>query len=82
MWCINNFFPTEKPGKTIYLLKAKSKPHMAGKKRKVVPLLGSIQDYQTQKEQAESQSQPIDLFAGLKKVKENQKQKKGQEQKM
>ena len=48
---------------------------MAGKKRKVVPLLGSIQDYQTQKEQADSQSQPIDLFAGLKKVKENQKQK-------
>ena len=55
---------------------------MAGKKRKVVPLLGSIQDYQTQKEQADSQSQPIDLFAGLKKVKAEQKQKKGQEQKM
>ena len=75
-------FSIEKPGKTIFLLKSKSKPHQGGKKRKEVPLLGTLQEYQTQKAQAESQSQPVDLFAGLKKNKENQKQKKGKDNEM
>ena len=42
-------FSIEKPGKTIFLLKSKSKPHQGGKKRKEVPLLGTLQEYQSQK---------------------------------
>ena len=47
-----------------------------------MPLLGTFQEYQTQKTQAESQSQPVDLFAGLKKNKEAQKQRKGKDNEM
>ena len=64
------------------MLKSKSKPRQGGKKRKQVELLGSLQDYQSQKAQAESQSQPVDLFAGLKKVKAEQQQKKGKSNEM
>ena len=64
------------------MLKSKTKPQAGGKKRKIVPLLGSIQDYQTQKAQAEGTAQNIDLFASLKKAKEGQKPKPGKEGKM
>ena len=39
----------EKPGKTLDLLKTKSKPIAAEKKRKKVPILGSFSDYQESK---------------------------------
>ena len=35
------------------MLKSKSKPRQGGKKRKQVELLGSLQDYQSQKAQAD-----------------------------
>ena len=35
------------------MLKANSKPRVVGKKRKVVAVLGSFQDYQSQKAQAD-----------------------------
>ena len=44
---------TGKPGKTIHLLKAASKPVVSGKKRKKIPVLGSLQDYQAQQAQKE-----------------------------
>ena len=48
----NSFLPsTGKPGKTIHLLKAASKPVVSGKKRKKIPVLGSLQDYQAQQAQ-------------------------------
>ena len=42
-------FGIVKPGKTLYLLKQKSKVRATGKKRKVIPLMGTIQDYHTAK---------------------------------
>ena len=44
--------------------------------------MGTIQEYQAQKAQAQAQNQPIDLFAGLKKNKEGQKPKPGKDAKM
>ena len=40
-----SYINIEKNGKKLYLLKQKAKTISAKKKRKVVPLLGSIQDY-------------------------------------
>ena len=40
---------TEKNGKTLHLLKAKSKATPAGKKRKKVALLGSFESYKDSK---------------------------------
>ena len=77
-----SFLPTGKPGKTIHLLKAKSKPFVGGRNRKKVPVLGSIQEYQAQKVQKSGQNQSIDLFASLKKNKEGQKPKAGKDAKM
>ena len=39
---------TEKPGKTLYLLKAKSKPTPSERKRKKIELLGDFQKYVSQ----------------------------------
>ena len=44
--------------------------------------MGTIQEYQAQKAQKEGQNQPIDLFASLKKAKEGQKPKPGEDAKM
>ena len=42
-------YVSQKPGKTLYLLKSSSKAIAKGKKRKVVPLLGSIGEYKDSK---------------------------------
>ncbi len=39
------FFPG-KPGKTLHLLKASAKPIVPKKKRKIIPILGSLDDWQ------------------------------------
>lgn len=39
----------EKPGKTLYLLKAKSKPIQSGRKRKKIELLGTFAQYKESK---------------------------------
>ena len=54
-------FVSQKPGKTLYLLKSNSKVIAKGKKRKVVPLLGSFGEFKESKKKAvavhESQQQ-------------------------
>jgi hypothetical protein len=50
----NPHLTTEKQGKTLHLLKASSKKINPHKKRKIIPLLGSIKDFH---KNAESQSQ-------------------------
>ena len=48
----------EKPGKTLFLLKSKSKPTPSEKKRKKVPLLGPFEKYVEQsKKKADTQIQ-------------------------
>ena len=44
-----SFCQTEKAGKTLKLLKAKSRKSIAIKKRKTVPLLGSFGEYKESK---------------------------------
>ena len=54
-------FISQKPGKTLYLLKSNSKAIAKGKKRKVIPLLGSFGEFKESKKKAlavhESQQQ-------------------------
>ena len=45
-------------GKTIHLLKQSSKPALAGKKRRKVPLLGSLEQFKESKKKPMSQAQP------------------------
>ena len=45
-------FVSQKPGKTLYLLKSNSKAIAKGKKRKVVPLLGSFNEFKESKKKA------------------------------
>ena len=48
-------YVSQKPGKTLYLLKSNSKVIAKGKKRKVVPLLGSIDEFKESKKKAVAQ---------------------------
>ena len=50
-------FSTEKAGKTIHLLKARSKPIQSGRKRKKVSRLGTFEDYKSSKKKAEAAQQ-------------------------
>jgi len=49
-------YAPEKNGKTLHLLKSGSKPTQAGRKRKKIPVLGSLTEYKDQKKKAENQS--------------------------
>jgi hypothetical protein len=53
---LNHTIPTGKNGKTLFLLKQKSKPIQASKKRKIQPLLGSFSEYKRHKEGEARQS--------------------------
>ena len=54
----NLYISIAKRGKTLHLLKASSKKIKSQKRRKVIPLLGSIKDYQVlQQSQSQSQQQ-------------------------
>ena len=55
-----------KPGKTIDLLKAKSKPITMEKKRKKVPLIGTFEDYQSSKKKPVPPSNMAQLPPGQK----------------
>lgn len=48
----------EKSGKTLHLLKAKSKPQKSGRKRKVIPTLGTFSQYKESKSKA-SLAKPV-----------------------
>ena len=52
----NPTVPTGKNGKTLFLLKQKSKPIQAQKKRKVTQLLGTFSEYKKHKEGEARQS--------------------------
>ena len=43
---------SQKSGKTIHLLKQASKPALAGKKRRKVPLMGSLEQYKDSKKKS------------------------------
>ena len=67
---------TEKSGKTIHLLKADSKPYTGSKKRKKVPLFGTIEQFHESKKKPEPFNlnipgvvQPKPKDAGVKKGK-------------
>jgi len=47
-----SYCTTEKPGKTLHLLKARSKPIQAKRQRKKVPLLGTFGQYKESKAKA------------------------------
>ena len=50
MLCLTPSFDlAEKSGKTIHLLKAKSKPIQSGRKKKKLPMLGTFQDFKDSK---------------------------------
>ena len=50
-------YVSQKPGKTLYLLKSNSKAIAKGKKRKVIPLLGSIGEYKESKKKPQAPDQ-------------------------
>jgi len=47
-----SFFPIEKNGKTLHLLKSGSKPVQGGKKRKQIPIMGTFGQYNESKKKA------------------------------
>jgi hypothetical protein len=46
-------FPAEKSGKTLHLLKARSKPVQCGRKRKKISTLGTFEQYKESKKKPE-----------------------------
>ena len=50
------FAKTEKNGKTLHLLKSKSKPTPSGRQRKKVSVLGSFGEYSESKKKAQSEA--------------------------
>ena len=56
------FWLLEKKGKTLHLLKASSKKINPNKKRKVVPLLGTIQDFFKASKSKPQVSQPSQMI--------------------
>ena len=68
-------YPTEKSGKTIHLLKSKSKPIQCGRKRKKIAVLGTIADFKDSKKKPVAEyvapklpSGPKQLFGPPKKL--------------
>ena len=60
--CLTSLF-TEKPGKTLHLLKARSKPIQSGRKRKKIPTLGTFSQYKESKSKS-SLAQPAPPVPG------------------
>ena len=60
-------YAAEKNGKTLYLLKQSAKVHEGTKKRKVVPLLGTIKEYHVahQSQMSSSQSSLVGNQGGV-----------------
>ena len=73
---------TEKSGKTIHLLKSGSKPYTGSKKRKKVPLLGFIDEFQAQKQKAEGFQLNIPGVTQPKPKEAGGKKGKGKDEKM
>ena len=62
-------YTSQKKGKFLNLLKASAKPISKNKRRKVIPLLGSIKDYHNApitSQNASQQNKGQDIFNGLK----------------
>ena len=64
----------EKPGKTLYLLKAKSKPIQSGRKRKKIELLGTFAQYKESKKK-QSIEIPIQSASSLAETESNKAQR-------